>query len=387
MHIEYSDEQMMLRDSADKYLRDNYDFDRRQAVVRAGDGFSGEQWQTFAELGWLAMSFDEEFGGFGAGAVETMLLNEAFGRHLVLEPWLETVALAGGLLQAGGTDALRQRYLPGIAEGTVQGAFAHAEAGRLAGLANVETRATASGDGGYVISGRKVVVLNGPAADVILVTARTAGEPGDAEGLSLFAIAADAAGLGRRDYATYDGRHASDLTLDAVRLPAEALVGAEGGALPLIEKVLDHALLALCAEAVGAMEALLAATVDYTRQRKQFGQPIARFQVLRHRMADMYIHAELTRSLLMATAWKLDEGADDAPAMVAALKANVGKAGRYIGQNAIQLHGGIATTDELSVGHYFKRLTAIDTLFGARDYHLARYYRLTGASPAPHQQP
>lgn len=379
MHIEYSDEQVMLRDSADKYLRDNYDFDQRQAVVRAGTGFSSEQWQSFAELGWLAMPFAEEFGGFDAGAVETMLLNETFGRHLVLEPWLETVALAGGLLQAGGTEALCQQYLPGIAEGTVQGAFAHTEAGRLVGLANIETRATAGSDGGYVISGSKVVVLNGPAADVFLVTARTAGEPGDEQGLSLFAVAADAPGLERRNYATYDGRHASDLTLNGVKLPAEALVGEEGLALPMIEKVLDHALLAVCAEAMGAMEALLAATVDYTRQRKQFGQPIARFQVLRHRMADMYIHAELTRSLLMAAAWKLDEGADDESATVAALKAQVGKAGRYIGQNAIQLHGGIATTDELSVGHYFKRLTAIETLFGARDYHLARYQRLTNS--------
>lgn len=386
MHIEYSDEQIMLRDSADKYLRDNYSFDQRRAVVRAGDGFSADQWRTFAELGWLAMPFEEEFGGFAAGAVEAMLLNENFGRHLVLEPWLETVALAGGLLQAGGSDEMRQRYLPGIAEGTVQGAFAHAEAGRLAGLTQVETRAEAK-DGGYVVNGRKVVVLNGPAADVLLVTARSSGAAGDEDGLSLFAVAADTPGISRRDYVTYDGRRASDLTLEAVRLPAAALVGIEGGVLPLMSAVLDRALLALCAEAMGAMDALLATTVDYTRQRKQFGQPIARFQVLRHRMADMYIHAELTRSLLMAAAWKLDEGAADAPALVAALKARVGKAGRYIGQNAIQLHGGIGMTDELSVGHYFKRLTAIDTLFGARDYHLARYCRLTGASPAPYQKP
>lgn len=377
MHIEYSDEQVMLRDSAEKYLRENYEFDQRQAIVHAGGGFSAEQWQTFAELGWLAMPFAEEYGGFGAGAVETMLLNEAFGRHLVLEPWLETVALAGGLLQAGASEDVRQRYLPGIAEGTVHGALAHVEAGRQVGLTQVETRATREGD--YVLNGRKAMVLNGPAADVLLVTARTAGEPGDEDGLSLFAVAADAPGISRRDYATYDGRRACDLTLDDVRVPAEALVGEEGRALPLIEKSLDHALLALCAEAVGAMDALVAVTVDYTRQRKQFGQPIARFQVLRHRMADMYIQAELTRSLLMATALKLDEGAEDAPAMVAALKARVGKAGRFIGQNAIQLHGGIGMTDELSVGHYFKRLTAIDTLFGARDYHLARFNRLTSA--------
>ncbi|HLS99552.1 MAG TPA: acyl-CoA dehydrogenase family protein [Porticoccaceae bacterium] len=376
MHIEYSDEQIMLRDSADRYLRDNYGFDQRQAVVKGGEGFSREQWRMFAELGWLAMPFAEDYGGFGAGAIETMLLGEMLGRHLVLEPWIETVLLAGGLIEAGATPALKAQYLTGIAAGEIQGAFAHGEPGCTGGFAQAATVAV-PGPGGFEISGRKGVVLNGPAADVLLVTARTGGEPGSPEGLSLFAVPAGTPGIRRRDYPTYDGRHASEITFDRVAVPAEALVGEAGNALPLIGAVVDRALLALCAEAVGAMDALLSATVDYTRQRKQFGQPIARFQVLRHRMADMFIQGELTRSLLMATAWKLDQGADDASALVAALKARVGKAGRFIGQNAIQLHGGIGMTDELSVGHYFKRLTAIENLFGARDYHLARYHRLT----------
>lgn len=377
MHIEYTDEQAMLRDSAVKYLRDSYTFEKRQAVIKAGEGFSREQWQAFAEMGWLAMTFPEECGGFDAGALETMLLFEAFGQYLVTEPYLETVVLAGGFIQQGGSEALRDKYLEGIATGEVQGAFAHTERQRQARLDSVATTAKPCA-GGYEISGEKAVVFNGPAADVIIVTARTSGERDSRDGISLFALDAGSEGLSRRDYPTYDGRHASELTLDKVVVPETALVGELDNAMPLVDKVVDRALLAVSAEAVGAMESLNNATIEYTKQRKQFGQPIAKFQVLRHRMADMYIEYELTRSLLLAAASKLDEEAEDASRVVAALKARVGKTGKYVGQNAIQLHGGIGMTDELSVGHYFKRLTMIENLFGGRDQHLARYKDLQG---------
>lgn len=369
MHIELTDEQTMLRDSAARYLRDNYGFDRRQAAVKAGDGFDRAQWQTFAELGWLAMPFSEDHGGFDGGALETLLLCEQFGRHLVIEPWLETVVLAGGLIQRGGNAQLQQRYLPGIAAGTVQGAFAHQ------GLATA-TRSEA----GFLISGKKSVVFNAPAADVILVSALTG------DGSSLFAVDAASQGVRRRDYPTYDGRHASELELDHVSVPESALVGELHNAAALIEEVIDQALLAVCAEAVGAMDALIQATVEYTSQRRQFGQPIARFQVLRHRMADMFIHCELTRSLLLAVAFKLDQKEADAPRLVAALKARVGKAGKFIGQNAIQLHGGIGMTEELAIGHYFKRLAIIEQLFGARDVHLQRFSDLSAALDVTPQQ-
>lgn len=375
MHIEFSDEQVMLRDSADKYLRDNYSFDKRQSVVKKSEGYSREQWQTFADLGWLALPFAEEQGGLGGGPLESMLLCESFGKHLVLEPYLETVVLTGGLISAGATPDLCEHYLPGIIEGRLQGALAHTEVKGQGLVGPVTTTATASGTG-FELSGHKKVVFNGPAADLFVVSARTSGSAGDRDGITLFLVDADSPGLVRRNYTTYDGRHASELELTAVAVPAERIIGQVDDAMAQLEAVLDQALLALSAEAVGAMDALIQATVGYTRQRKQFGRPIAEFQVLRHRMAEMFIQCELTRSLLMAAAWKLDNKSPDATKTVAALKALVGKAGRYIGQNAIQLHGGIGVTDELSVGHYFKRLTAIENLFGARDYHLERYSSL-----------
>ncbi len=372
MHIEFTEEQGMLRDSAEKYLRDNYSFEKRQSVAKSGEGFDRERWQTFAELGWLAMTLPEEYGGFEGGALETMILCEEFGRHLVLEPYLETLVLTAGLIQHAGQDVCKQAYLPGIAEGRVQGALATSEPGAQSNLCHVSTRAEASGEG-FLLNGEKSVVFNGPAADVIILTARTAGEVNSPDGISLFAVDARSEGIQRRDYPTYDGRHASELTLDNVEVSPDALLGDAGNGWAVLEQGLRRGLLALGAEAVGAMDALLQATIEYTKQRKQFGRPIAEFQVLRHRMANMFMELELSRSLLLATAAKLDEGSEEAPRLVAALKAHIGKAGRYVGQNAIQLHGGIGMTDELSVGHYFKRLTVIENLYGTTDYHLGRY--------------
>jgi len=373
MFIEYSEEQTMLHDSADKYLRENYSFENRQATVKKSRGFSAEQWQMFADLGWLAMTFEEEAGGFGGGALETMILCEQFGKYLVLEPYLESVVLVGGLIAAGAQPAIKEHYLSGLMTGELQGALAYLEEGNVANPHYVETKAEATGDG-YVLNGSKAVVLNGPEADMFLVSARVGDSSIDAkEGISLFVVDKSRQGLHCNNYKTYDGRSACELQLDNVAVDADALVGEIGNASTMAAPIFSRAIVAVCAEAVGAMDALLEATVDYTKQRKQFGQSISSFQVLRHRMVDMYMEIELTRSLLMATAWKLDNGSGDAEQCVAALKAKVGKAGRYVSHNAIQLHGGIGTTDEFSVGHYFKRLAAIGVMFGSRDSHLSRY--------------
>jgi len=373
MFIEYSEEQTMLHDSADKYLRENYSFENRQVTVKQSRGFNAEQWQMFADLGWLAMTFDEDAGGFGGGALETMILCEQFGKYLVLEPYLESVVLVGGLIQAGGQSAIKEHYLAGLMAGELQGALAYLEEGNVANPHYVTTKAESTGED-YVLNGSKTVVLNGPEANLFLVSARVGDNSAQSkEGISLFAVDKNTPGLSCNNYKTYDGRSACELQLDNVALGADALVGELGNAAEIAAPIFSRAIVAVCAEAVGAMDALLAATVEYTKQRKQFGQSISSFQVLRHRMVDMYMEIELARSLLMATAWKLDNGSEDAPQCVAALKAKVGKAGRYVSHNAIQLHGGIGTTDEFSVGHYFKRLAAIGVMFGSRDSHLSRY--------------
>ena len=378
MFIEYSEEQNMLRDSAERYLRDNYSFDSRQAAVKQARGYDADQWQTFAELGWLAMTFKEESDGFGGGALETMILCEQFGKFLVLEPYLESVVLVGGLIEAGAQPAIKEPYLSGLIAGELQGAFAYLEEGGVADPTYVQATAESSVDG-FLLNGKKTVVLNGPEADCFVISARTgaaADESGSSEGISLFFVSKDAPGLSLTNYKTYDGRSASELQLENVAVTAQALVGELNNGFAIATPVFSRATVAVCAEAVGAMDALLTATVDYTKQRKQFGQSISGFQVLRHRMVDMFMEIELTRSLLMATAWKLDNNAADAEQCVAALKAKVGKAGRYVSHNAVQLHGGIGTTDEFSVGHYFKRLAVIGVMFGSRDSHLSRYSQL-----------
>lgn len=377
MFIEYSEEQNMLRDSAERYLRDNYSFDSRQAAVKQASGFDAVQWQAFADLGWLAMTFDEDSGGFGGGALETMILCEQFGKFLVLEPYLESVVMVGGLIEAGAQPAIKEQYLTSLIAGGLQGAFAYLEEGSVADPTHVKAIAEPRADG-FILNGSKTVVLNGPEADFFIVSVRTgANHKVSSQGISLFVVAKDNPGLSLKNYKTYDGRSASELHMTDVAVSNLALVGELHNGFAVAAPIFSRAIVAVCAEAVGAMDALLAATVDYTKQRKQFGQSISGFQVLRHRMVDMFMEIELTRSLLMATAWKLDNNAPDAEQCVAALKAKVGKAGRYVSHNAVQLHGGIGTTDEFSVGHYFKRLATIGVMFGSRDSHLSRYSQLS----------
>lgn len=373
MDFSLSDEQSLLKDSVERFVQNDYDFDKRRKVMAEEDGFSRKNWQQFAELGWLAIPFSEEDGGFGGGAIELMLLMEQIGRGLIVEPYLPTVVLAGGFLRRAGSAAQKEQYLSGIIDGSKLSAFAFAEPQGRFNLADLTTTAKAKGDG-YVISGHKAVVLGGPSADFLVVSARTSGDQRDADGVSLFLVDAGAKGLSRRDYPTVDGLRASEVMLENVEVGKDALIGAEGKALPLIEEVIDDAILAVGCEAVGAMEVLYKATVEYSKQRVQFGQPIGKFQVLQHRMVDMFMEYEQSKSLMFMAAMRLDEGYNDAAKKaISGFKVQVGKSGRFVGQQAVQLHGGMGMTEELSVGHYFKRLTMIDTLFGNVDFHLKRY--------------
>ena len=373
MDFSFSEEQTLLQDSIEKFIQNDYAFETRQKVVKNEQGFSSENWKTFAELGWLGVPFPEADGGFGGQAIEAMIMAEQFGRGLVVEPFLATVVLAGGALKIAGTADQKEKYLAGVIAGSLQGALAYAEPQGRFNLADLTTTAEKFG-AGYSLNGYKAVVLNGPAADFFVVSARTAGGQRDADGVSLFVVAAAAEGVGRRDYPTVDAFQASEITLDNVTVGADALIGEEGKGLAVIEQVIDEGILAVGSEAVGCMEVLYKATVEYCKTREQFGQPIGKFQVLQHRMVDMFMEHEQSKSLMYMAAMRMDEGyGPEAQKAVSAFKVQVGKSGRFVGQSAVQLHGGMGMTEELNVGHYFKRLTMVDTLFGNVDFHLKRF--------------
>ncbi|MCZ6710683.1 MAG: acyl-CoA dehydrogenase family protein [Gammaproteobacteria bacterium] len=373
MDFSFSEEQTLLQDSIEKFIVNDYAFESRQKVVKNEQGFSTENWKTFAELGWLGVPFPEADGGFGGKAIEAIIMAEQFGKGLVVEPYLATVVLAGGVLRVAGSTEQKTKYLAGIIDGSLQAALAYAEPQGRFNLADLTTTATKDGDG-YLLNGYKAVVLNGPSADVLVVSARTSGDQRDTDGVSLFVVAGDSQGVARRDYPTVDAFQASEITLDNVRLEADALLGEEGSGLAVIEQVIDEGILWVGSEAVGGMEVLYKATVEYCKTREQFGQPIGKFQVLQHRMVDMFMEHEQAKSLMYMAAMRMEEGyGPEAQKAVSAFKVQVGKSGRFVGQNAVQLHGGMGMTDELSVGHYFKRLTMVDTLFGNVDFHLKRF--------------
>jgi pimeloyl-CoA dehydrogenase small subunit len=372
MDFSFTEEQTLLRNSVQSFLQDKYDFETRRKISASPEGWSRELWQQFAELGLLAAPFSEEQGGLGGSAIETMIVMEEFGRSLVVEPFLETVVLAGGFLRQAGTPAQQEAHIPGIIGGETVWAFAYAEPQGRYNLADLTTTAKADGDG-YVINGYKCVVLAAPWADKLIVSARTSGGQRDADGVSLFIVDKNSAGVSTRDYPTVDGRRASEVTLENVKVGADAVIGEVDKALPLIEMVTDQAIAALSAEAIGGMKELNEATVEYCKTRKQFGVPIGSFQVLQHRMVDMFMAYEQSVSMTYMVALKLDEDGAERRKAASGAKVQIGKAGRYVGQQAVQLHGGMGMTDELNVGHYFKRLTMIDTQFGNVDHHLARY--------------
>ncbi len=373
MDFSLTAEQSMLQDSVLKFVRDCYSLAQRRQLLEMEQGFSNANWQLFCELGWLALPFAESDDGLGGTPTEIMLLMEQFGRGLVVEPYLATILLAGGLLARAGDGAQKTRYLRPLIAGHQQAAFAYAEPEGRFNLANLATTASRN-DAGWSLSGSKAVVLNGPAAHFLIVSARTSGAQMDSDGVSLFLVERGAAGLNMRDYPTLDGFRGAEVSLENVQVGADALLGKAGAALPIIEEVIDNAIVAVGSEAVGCMEMLYKDTVEYCKTRVQFGRPIGQFQVLQHRMVDMFMAYEQTKSLMMMTAIQLHQGYDRrVRKAISAFKVQVGKAGRFIGQNAIQLHGGMGMTDEMSVGHHVKRLTVIEILFGDTDYHLRRF--------------
>lgn len=380
MDLSFSDDQKQIKETVERFVREKYAFDARRKIAATERGWLTENWAQFAELGWLGMSFKEEDGGFGGGPVETMIVMEAFGTGLVLEPFLETVVIGGGLLAQSGTAAQKERLLAPMIEGKQQFALAYLERQSRYNLADVAMKATKSGSG-WTISGHKGVVYNAPSADTIFVVARTAGGQREESGLTIFAVDGKAKGITRRDYPTQDAHRASELTLENVAVGADDVVGAVDGGFPILEATMDRAIVALCSEAVGCMDAINAATLEYIKTRKQFGQPIGKFQVLQHRMVDCFTNAQEARSMTLMATLKVDDADANVRRKAASgAKVQIGKSGRFCGQSAVQMHGGMGVTDELSVSHYFKRLTMIDAMFGNQQHHLTRYGNLSMAA-------
>lgn len=373
MDFELSEDQVLLQESVQRFVQNTYSFEQRRKLVDTDQGFSDDNWKQFAELGWLGMAFPEEAGGYGGTAVETMVVLEEFGKGLVAEPFVSTVVLGGGAIVNGGSDAQQQEIVPKIAEGDLKLALAFAERQSRYNLADVETKADKS-NGDYVLSGAKSVVFGAPSADTFVVSARTSGGARDEAGITLFLVDAGADGVAVRGYPTVDGMRAGEVTLDGVKVSGDAVVGQVDGGYDVLDKTIDQAIAATAAEAVGAMSALNDMTLEYIKTREQFGQPIGKFQVLQHRMVDMFIAHEEAKSMAMMAAMRIDdEDASERRKAASATKVQIAKSARYVGQQAIQLHGGIGMTDEYAAGHYFKRLTMIDRSFGDGDHHLARF--------------
>ena len=373
MDFTYNETQDMLRDMLARFLADTYDFDKRRAMIASDAGRDPGIWRALAtELGVLSAPFAEDAGGMGGGALENAIIMEELGKAIAIEPYLQTVVIGGGALKAAG-GALADATIPAIIGGEAVIAFAYAEPQGRYNPANIRTSAKADG-GDYVLNGHKAVVYAAPWATHLLVTARTGGGERERDGAEIFLIDAKLPGITRRDYATVDGFRASEVYFENVAIPGDAHLP---GGIALIERIIDEATMAVCAEGVGAIRKLHEGTLEYSKQRKQFGQPIGKFQVLQHRMADMFIEVEQAASMTLMGTLKLDLPATERMAAVSLAKAKVARSAKFVGQNAIQTHGGIGITDELAIGHYFKRSTMIENQFGSADHHLERYERLT----------
>jgi alkylation response protein AidB-like acyl-CoA dehydrogenase len=371
-----SDEQTMLADSVARFIDNDYDFETRQEIAESEPGYSTALWQTFAELGWTAVPFAEEDGGLDGGPVELMLMMKEFGRGLVVEPFLATVMLAGGVLEREASTEQKARWLSGIIEGNLQAALAFSEPQSRFDVSGIATSVTSDADG-FVLSGQKNLVLNGGNADLLIIPARSSGSDTDEDGISLFAVPADSKGIERRAYRTIDAHQAADIVLDDVRVSGDALLGEAGKGFATLQAVIDEATLAVCAEAVGIMRAMQEKTVEYSKNRIQFGVPIGSFQALQHRMVETFMACEQTHSLLLWATMLSASGDSDSRKAVSALKYQIGTAGDKVAKEAIQIHGGMGVTWELDISHYFKRFTAIELLFGNADYHLNRYIELS----------
>lgn len=370
MNFELTEEQQMLQDSLRRFLANEYTFEKRREIIESGQGTDAGIWQALAEMGLLAFTFPEEYDGLGGSGIDTMLVMESFGRALVTEPYLATVVLAGGLVRDAGSDAQKQAILPAIASGEKLMALATYEHGARYSLAHINTQARQDGSG-YVLNGTKTAVIHGGQASQLIVSARTSGNGHSENGITLFLVDTGASGVSITDFATHDGFRTAEINLNDVQVTADALIGEADQGFPALEKAIDQGIAALCAEAVGAMDAMMEATLEYTQTRQQFGTPISRFQALQHSMADMFIQAQQGRSMAILAADSADS--DDRNARREAIsqaKLLTNQCARDVGQSGVQLHGGMGVTDEMWAAHLFKRLTMINLLFGDADYHL-----------------
>jgi pimeloyl-CoA dehydrogenase small subunit len=372
MDFDLSEEQRLLRDSVDRLLADRYTFDKRKGYLAEPEGWSRALWSQYAELGLLGLPFPERHDGFGGGGVEVMLVMEAFGRALALEPYLATVVLAGTALRLAGTEAQQAALMPQIAAGGKRLAFAHSERQARYDLPDVLTTAARKG-GGWVLDGAKSIVLHGDSAEALIVSARTDGARNDTDGITLFLVDGGSTGLARRGFALRDGTRAAEIVLSGVEVAADAVLGEVGAAYPVIERVVEGGIAATAAEAIGAMQAMHEMTLEYLKTRQQFGQPIGRNQALQHRATEMFVALEQGRSMAMLAAMTVDEpDAAERARNIAMVKAGLGQAARFVSQNAVQLHGGIGMTEEYAVGHYFRRVMVIEHTFGDTAHHLSR---------------
>ncbi|MBI3373229.1 MAG: acyl-CoA dehydrogenase family protein [Betaproteobacteria bacterium] len=378
MNFDQTEEQQLLADSVRKFLARDYDFERRKKIVASAEGYSEPVWAMFAEMGLTSLPFAADDGGFGGGAVDMMGVMEAIGEGLVVEPFLATTALGGRLIARTGSAAQKKAILPALIEGRLKLAFAQTERGSRYDLAHVATQAKRAG-GGWQLDGEKCVVLGAPCADKLVVSARTAGNTADEKGISLLLVDREAPGVVLKSYRTLDEQRAADIEFKGVKVGADALLGAEGGALAAIEEAVDFATALICSEAVGVMKSANDTTLEYLKTRKQFGVPIGTFQALQHRMVDMFVATEQARSMACLAASKADtaENADDRKRAVSAAKIRIAEACRHVAQESVQLHGGMGMTEELKVSHSFRRLTMIAQQFGDLEYHLERFSRLS----------
>lgn len=378
MDFDLSDEQSMLKQSLERLLGDRYGFEQRNRHMSEADGYSAQLWDDYAQMGLMALPFAEADGGLGGGPVETMIVMEALGGALALEPYFSTVVLGGALLRFGADEAQRAQFVPKIAEGSLKMALAHGERRSRYDLNHVETTAARDGDG-FVLNGTKSVVLDGESADLLAISARVGGSARDEAGVGIFLVEAGAAGVSRRGHAMQDGRRGAQVTFDNVRVPAQGVLGDPENGLPLLRRVVDAGIAGLCAEAVGVMARMHALTLDYLKVRKQFGVEIGQFQVLQHKAVDMFVAIEQSRSMAMLATMMADsDDAEERARAIHAAKAEIGRNGRLVGENAIQLHGGVGMTMEYEVGHAFKRMMAIDLTFGDTDHHLRELARAGG---------
>ena len=372
MNFELSEEQKLIQQSVERFVQEKYDLVKRVEISSLDPGYSEEYWNSMAELGWLGLPFNEEDGGFGGNQIDTMVIMEQFGKGLVLEPFLANIVLGGGAIQLGGSEDLKSEILPNLIDGSKQLTLAYAEQQSRFDLEDVATSAREEGEK-YIINGQKSMVLNAESADHLVVVTRTNGSQVDEEGITLFLVDSDSKGLERNNFPTVDGLRASEITFDNVEVNSERMIGDPDKGFSILRTITNNAILALCAEAVGAMEVLYKDTVEYTQQREQFDHPLSDFQVLQHRMVDMFMEYEQCKSLLFRATMETIQDPEMARRTIHALKHLIGKSGIFVGENAVQLHGGMGVTEELRVGHFFKRLLVIDSQFGNADFHLEKF--------------